>query len=163
MRLLWWTNAYTLMCFCLLFLVSLRLAFSSCVTALFSLGLFWGLPRSHRLSSHSRLNAFVIQTKLGPQNLQECCHKLAGETWVSITHNCLWATLVLKDMIHVKSSHLLPSHLRCGGDQVCHLWQLVYHHKQSCVSIIGLRQLHDEVHGRNIPCLIRDWWGRRFQ
>jgi hypothetical protein len=30
----------------------------------FLLGLFWGLPRSHRLSSHSRLNAFVIQTKL---------------------------------------------------------------------------------------------------
>ena len=26
--------------------------------------LFEGLPRSHRLSSHSRLNAFVIQTKL---------------------------------------------------------------------------------------------------
>ena len=38
--------------------------FSSCVTALFLLGLFWGLPRSHRLSSHSRFNAFVIQTKL---------------------------------------------------------------------------------------------------
>jgi len=47
-----------------LLLVSLRLAISSCVTALFLLGLFWGLPRSHRLSSHSRLNAFVIQTKL---------------------------------------------------------------------------------------------------
>jgi len=53
-----------MMCFCLLLLVSVRLAFSSCVTALFLLGLFWGLPRSHRLSSHSRLNAFVIQTKL---------------------------------------------------------------------------------------------------
>ena len=64
MRLLWWTNVYTFMCFCLLLLVSVRLAFSSCVTTLFLLGLFWGLPRSHRLSSHSRLNAFVIQTKL---------------------------------------------------------------------------------------------------
>jgi len=63
MRLLWWTNVYNLICFCLL-LVSLRLAFSSSVTALFLLGLFWGLPRCHRLSSHSRLNAFVIQTKL---------------------------------------------------------------------------------------------------
>jgi len=51
-------------CICLLLLVSLKLAFSSCATALFLLGLFWGLPRSHRLSSHSRLNAFVIQTKL---------------------------------------------------------------------------------------------------
>jgi hypothetical protein len=30
----------------------------------FLLGLFLGLPRSHRLSSHSRLNAVVIQTKL---------------------------------------------------------------------------------------------------
>jgi hypothetical protein len=58
------TNVYTLICFCLLLLVSLRLAFSSCVTALLLLGLFWGLPRSHRLSSHSRLNAFVIQNKL---------------------------------------------------------------------------------------------------
>jgi len=57
------------MCFCLLLLVSLRLAFSSCVSALFLLGLFWGLPRSHRLSSHSRLNAFVIQTKLNLQVL----------------------------------------------------------------------------------------------
>ena len=121
MRLLWWTNAYTLMCFCLLFLVSLRLAFSSCVTALFSLGLFWGLPRSHRLSSHSRLNAFVIQTKLGPQNLQECCHKLAGETWVSITHNCLWATVVLEDMIYIKSSRLLPGHLHCRESGVSSL------------------------------------------
>ena len=44
--------------FCLLLLVSLRLAFSSCVTALFLLG----LPRSHRL------NAFVIQTKLNLYN-----------------------------------------------------------------------------------------------
>jgi len=35
----------------------------------FLLGLFWGLPRSQRLSSHSRLNAFVIQTKLTPNNL----------------------------------------------------------------------------------------------
>ena len=34
------------------------------LTRLFLLGLFWGLPLSHRLSSHSRLNAFVIQTKL---------------------------------------------------------------------------------------------------
>jgi len=49
------------------------------------------------------------QALLGPQNLQECCHKLAGETWVSITHNCLWATVVLEDMIHIKSSRLLPS------------------------------------------------------
>ena len=57
-------NFYTLMCLCLLLLVPTRLAFSSCVSALFLLGLFWGLPRSHRLSSHSRLNAFVIQTKL---------------------------------------------------------------------------------------------------
>jgi hypothetical protein len=32
----------------------------------FLLGLFWGLPRSHRLSSHSRLKAFVIQTKQKP-------------------------------------------------------------------------------------------------
>jgi len=39
-RLLWCTNVYTLMCFCLLLLVSVRLAFSSCVTALFLLGLF---------------------------------------------------------------------------------------------------------------------------
>ena len=35
MRLLWWINVYTLMCFCLLLLVSVRLAFSSCVIALF--------------------------------------------------------------------------------------------------------------------------------
>ena len=62
--LLWWTNLYTLICFCLLLLVSLRLAFTSCVTAPFLLGLFWGLPRSHRLSSHSVLNALVIQTKI---------------------------------------------------------------------------------------------------
>ena len=41
-----------------------KVSISSCVTALFLLGLFWGLPRSHRLSSHSRLNAFVIQIKL---------------------------------------------------------------------------------------------------
>ena len=39
----------------------------------FLLGLFWGLPRSHRLSSHSRLNAFVIQTKL---NLSQNNNKL---------------------------------------------------------------------------------------
>ena len=30
----------------------------------FLLGLFWGLPRSHRLSRYARLEAFVIQTKL---------------------------------------------------------------------------------------------------
>ena len=40
LRLLWWTNVYTLMCFCLLPLVSVRLAFSSCVTALFYLVCF---------------------------------------------------------------------------------------------------------------------------
>jgi len=45
------------------FFVFLSLAFSSCVTVLFLLGLFWGLLRSHRLSSRSRLNAFVIQAK----------------------------------------------------------------------------------------------------
>ena len=54
----------TLWCIFAYFFSSLRIAFSSCVTALFLLGLFWSLPRSHRLSSHSRLNAFVIQTKL---------------------------------------------------------------------------------------------------
>ena len=37
----------------------------------FLLGLFWGLPRSHRLSSHSRLNAFEIQTKLNRQEYRE--------------------------------------------------------------------------------------------
>jgi len=58
--------------FCLLLLVSLRLAFSSCVTALFLLGLFWDFPCSHRSSSHSRLNASVIQTKLT---------KLNGRPW----------------------------------------------------------------------------------
>jgi len=33
-------QSFPLMCFCLLLLVSVRLAFSSCVTALFLLGLF---------------------------------------------------------------------------------------------------------------------------
>ena len=36
----------------------------------YTYGLFWGLPRSHRLSSHSRLNAFVIQTKPYTYNIR---------------------------------------------------------------------------------------------
>ena len=52
-----------LMCFCLLLLVSLRLARSILRHSPFFTW-FVGLPRSHRLSSHSRLNAFVIQAKL---------------------------------------------------------------------------------------------------
>jgi hypothetical protein len=64
------------LCFCLLLLVPLKLPISSRVTALFILGLFWGLSRSHRLSSHSRLNAFVIQTKLNlsPQHVPDLLH-----------------------------------------------------------------------------------------
>jgi hypothetical protein len=50
----------------------------------FLLGLFWGFPRSHRLSSHSRLNAFVIQTKTNLTKLL-FLH--------DITYNCFFSLL----------------------------------------------------------------------
>jgi len=118
MRLLWWTNIYTLICFCLLLLMSLRLAFSSCVTAPFLLGLFWGLPRSHRLSSHSRLNAFVIQTKLFLQNHVSLghiayylpvsqqplsSHRLLGCLCKYCLNICRSITIVVRDLILLMS------------------------------------------------------------
>ena len=86
-----------LICFYLPHLVSSRLAVSSCVTALFWLGLFWGLPRSHRLSSHSRLNAFVIQTKLNFLWAGLQSHALTDgfvcKFWVSLWVVCCWKVM----------------------------------------------------------------------
>jgi hypothetical protein len=64
MRLLWWTNVYTLMCFSPTFSRVFKVSIFQLRHSPFLLGLFWGSPRSHRLSSHFRLNALVFQTKL---------------------------------------------------------------------------------------------------
>jgi len=60
---IWWTNMHL---HSDAFLPTSSRVFQVSISQLrhspFLLGLFWGLPRSHRLSDHSRLNAFVIQT-----------------------------------------------------------------------------------------------------